>query len=110
MLRRRQLVGSLALCMTWAVQAQNASAPMTIVVPYAAGGPLDKSARILAEGAQAQLGPIQVQNKPGAGGNLGADTVAKAPKSSKQLSKRSTAYKPVLTSKKSRSLKCTLSS
>ncbi|WP_238526563.1 Bug family tripartite tricarboxylate transporter substrate binding protein [[Acidovorax] ebreus] len=58
---------------------------MTIVVPYAAGGPLDKSARILAEGAQAQLRPIQVQNKPGAGGNLGADTVAKAPKSGNLL-------------------------
>ncbi len=85
MLRRRQLVGSLALCMACAVQAQNASAPMTIVVPYAAGGPLYKSARILAEWAQAQLWPIQVQNKPGAGGNLGADTVAKAPKSGNLL-------------------------
>lgn len=85
MLRRRQLVGSLALCMACAVQAQNASAPLTIVVPYAAGGPLDKSARVIAEGAQGQLGPIQVENKPGAGGNTGADLVAKAPKGSNML-------------------------
>ena len=54
------------------------SAPLTIVVPYAPGGPLDKSARILAEGAQAQLGPVQVQNRPGTGGNQGAAAVAKA--------------------------------
>ena len=62
-----------------------ASAPLTIVVPYAAGGPLDKSARILAEGAQARLGPVQVQNRPGAGGNQGAAAVAKAPASENLL-------------------------
>ena len=49
--------------------AQNPSAPLTIVVPYPAGGPLDTSARIVADGAAAQLGSITVENKPGAGGN-----------------------------------------
>ena len=79
---RRRYWGSLVLAVgMWGglVQAQNAAAPLTIVVPYPAGGPLDKSARILAEGASAQLGAIQVENKPGAGGNVGADLVAKAP-------------------------------
>jgi len=69
----------LGLATAGAAQAQNASAPLSIVVPYAAGGPLDKSARILAEGASAQLGPIKVENKPGAGGTTGAQLVAKAP-------------------------------
>ena len=65
--------------------AQNPSAPLTIVVPYPAGGPLDTSARIVADGAAAQLGSITVENKPGAGGNTGADQVAKAPKTSNQV-------------------------
>ena len=65
--------------------AQNPSAPLTIVVPYPAGGPLDTSARIVADGAAAQLGSITVENKPGAGGNTGADQVAKAPKASNQV-------------------------
>lgn len=55
------------------------------MVPYPAGGPLDISARIVAEGAAAQLGAITVENKPGAGGNTGADQVAKAGKTSNQL-------------------------
>lgn len=79
MLRRRCLLGSIALCVASAASAQTPSAPMTIVVPYPAGGPLDKAARIVATGAQAKLGTITVENKPGAGGNLGADMVAKAP-------------------------------
>ncbi len=68
-----------------AALAQTPSAPMTIVVPYPAGGPLDTSARIIAEGAAAQLGAIKVENKPGAGGGTGADLVAKSPASSNQL-------------------------
>ncbi len=64
--------------------AQTPSAPLTIVVPYPAGGPLDTSARILAEGAT-QLGSIKVENKPGAGGTTGADLVAKAPKTGNLL-------------------------
>ena len=49
------------------------------IVPYANGGPLDQAARVLAEQMRAALGqPVIVENKPGAGGNLGADMVAKA--------------------------------
>jgi tripartite-type tricarboxylate transporter receptor subunit TctC len=68
-----------------AALAQTPSAPMTIVVPYPAGGPLDTSARIIAEGAAAQLGAIKVENKPGAGGGTGADLVAKSPAGSNRL-------------------------
>lgn len=58
------------------VQAQ--SKPIRLVVPYAAGGPLDVTARILAEAVKDSLGTVIVDNKPGAGGNIGADAVAKA--------------------------------
>ena len=55
------------------------SKPLRFVVPYPPGGPLDVMARVLAEKVKASLGqPIVVENKPGAGGNIGADVVAKA--------------------------------
>jgi tripartite-type tricarboxylate transporter receptor subunit TctC len=61
------------------VFAQNTAKTITIVVPYPAGGPLDISARILAEGARAKLDSvIIVENKPGAGGTIGANQVAKS--------------------------------
>jgi tripartite-type tricarboxylate transporter receptor subunit TctC len=49
-----------------------------VVVPYPPGGPLDIAARALAEAVKASLGTVVVENRPGAGGNLGADLVAKA--------------------------------
>lgn len=58
----------------------------TIVVPYPAGGPLDISARILAEGARSKLDTsVIVENKPGAGGTIGANLVAKSSPSSNFL-------------------------
>jgi tripartite-type tricarboxylate transporter receptor subunit TctC len=52
--------------------------PIRLIVPYAAGGPLDVTARVLAERVKDSLGNVIVENKPGAGGNIGADAVAKA--------------------------------
>jgi len=50
-----------------------------LVVPFAAGGANDLLARAAAEGASAQLGQaVVIDNKPGAGGTLGSDIVAKA--------------------------------
>ena len=49
-----------------------------LIVPYPPGGPLDIAARVLAERVKDTLGPVVVENRPGAGGNLGADVVAKA--------------------------------
>lgn len=51
---------------------------LRLVVPYPPGGPLDVTARLLAERTREVLGPVLVENKPGAGGNLGADAVAKS--------------------------------
>jgi len=66
---------------TAAAQGQDAypSKPIRFIVPYANGGPLDQAARVLAEQMRSTLGqPVIVENKPGAGGNIGADMVAKA--------------------------------
>jgi len=52
--------------------------PIRLIVPYAAGGPIDITARALAEQVKDTLGPVVVENRPGAGGNIGADLVAKA--------------------------------
>ena len=56
------------------------SKPLRMVVPFAAGGGADLVARAVAGGLAKRLGqPIIVDNKPGGGGTLGADAVAKAP-------------------------------
>ena len=53
--------------------------PIRLVVPYPPGGPLDTAARALADRVKESLGVIIVDNRPGAGGNLGVDQVAKSP-------------------------------
>ena len=52
--------------------------PLRIIVPYPPGGPLDIVARELADKVKDSLGVVIVENRSGAGGNLGADLAAKA--------------------------------
>ena len=71
----------LALCLnSLPAFAQNwPSRPIRIIVPYAAGGATDVFARLVAGKLQEQLGtPVVVENRAGAGGNIGADAVAKS--------------------------------
>src|SRR6187399_1049767 len=70
------LAATAALCSP-AVLAQTAR-PIRIIVPYAAGGPIDVTARVLAERVKDSLGTVIIENRPGGGGNIGADAVAKA--------------------------------
>lgn len=56
------------------------SRPITLVNPYAVGGPADQLARVVAKGLGDQLGqPVIVENKAGGGASIGAASVAKAP-------------------------------
>ncbi len=74
-------LGSVSFGMT--AQAQSSTdwptKSIRFVVPYPPGGPLDTTARVLAEQVKNTLGqPVVVENRPGAGGNIGADLIAKA--------------------------------
>jgi tripartite-type tricarboxylate transporter receptor subunit TctC len=73
-------VGALALA-PLAAQAQAAfpTKPITIVVPFAAGGTTDILARVVGQYVSKDLGqPVIVDNRAGAGGNIGAQNVARA--------------------------------
>ena len=74
--RRQALLLAAAAVAVGPVAAQ--TKPIRLIVPYPPGGPLDIAARLLAEKVKDSLGNVIVENRPGAGGNLGADLAAKA--------------------------------
>ena len=79
MIARRPLLA--ALLAAPAVQAQPAwpARPLRIVVPFGLGGAADVAARFIAEPLSQALGvAVVIDNKPGAGGTIGTDMVAKA--------------------------------
>ncbi len=68
-------------CLVACASAQDAypSKPIRLLVPFAPGGAADAVARILSKPLGEQLGqPIVIENRGGAGGNIGADVVARA--------------------------------
>jgi tripartite-type tricarboxylate transporter receptor subunit TctC len=73
----KKLIVALLLALT-AFGAAAQTKPIRLIVPYPPGGPLDIVARALAEKVQPVLGNVIVDNRPGAGGNLGAELAAKA--------------------------------
>jgi tripartite-type tricarboxylate transporter receptor subunit TctC len=75
-MRRRHALTALAAVLALPGRAQ--ARPIRLIVPYPPGGPLDIVARALADKVKDSLGVVIVENRPGAGGNLGADVVAKA--------------------------------
>lgn len=83
---RRQMISLAVLAMlgmhaplTYASDAYP-SKPIKLVVPYPPGGPTDIVARVVAQKLQEDMGQTwMIENKPGAGGNLGAESVARSP-------------------------------
>lgn len=76
----RSLVFALVASFAFAAQAQTwPTRQVTIVVPYPPGGLIDLVARILQPRLQQELGqPVVVENRSGAGGNVGAESVARS--------------------------------
>lgn len=77
-IKKTLMAASLALVTSAAIAFP--TKPITIVVPYAAGGSTDVLARVLAEAMGRDLGqPVVVDNAGGAGGTIGTSRVARAP-------------------------------
>lgn len=73
------VAGSAGLWANTAMAAAYPEKPITMIVPFTAGGGYDSLARMLSERMQAELGQnIVVENRPGAGGAIGANAVARA--------------------------------
>ena len=76
---QRNFLSLLLACLSCSLAlAQPVSKPIRIIVPYAAGGPIDATARILAERVKDSLGTVIVENKPGGGGNIGVELLARS--------------------------------
>ena len=82
-LKRRTTLLTLAGLAAGGVQAQSAGWPnrtVRMVIAFPPGGPTDIVSRVIAQQLSVQLGQsVVVDNKPGAGGNIAAELVAKAP-------------------------------
>ena len=80
MLRRSILAAGASILLVTAASAQSyPDRPITVIVPYSAGGPTDTVARLIAEPMTRSLGQqIVIENVGGAGGTIGAARVAKA--------------------------------
>ncbi|NDZ17349.1 LacI family transcriptional regulator [Variovorax sp. WS11] len=81
----RSLAALLALCTALGAVTAHAetypSRPVTIVVPGGAAGAVDSVARVFAQYLGQQIGqPVVIENRAGAGGNIGTEVVAKAPR------------------------------
>jgi len=81
----RKLAAALLLAVPFVAHAQSPadnfpSKPVKIIVPFPPGGATDITARVLGEKLQAKWGqPVVIENRPGAGGNIGALIVAQSP-------------------------------
>src|SRR4051812_2710900 len=81
-LRLARLIAPFAIalhCVVAIAQQPWPGKPVKMVVPFPAGGPTDVLTRALSDKLSVALGqPVVVENKPGAGGGIGADYVAKS--------------------------------
>ena len=73
-------ISSIVIVVGLSAQAIYPNKPIRLVVPFPAGGSVDVTSRALAQKLSEQLGQqVIVDNRPGAGGNIGMDAVAKSP-------------------------------
>src|SRR5437588_9345514 len=73
------VAAALALAVNWSASAQPSSRPVTIIVPFPAGGPTDTLARILSERMRVSLGqPVIIESVTGAGARIGVARAAQA--------------------------------
>jgi tripartite-type tricarboxylate transporter receptor subunit TctC len=78
-MQRRTLLAAAAATLATPALAQDITGTVRIVVPFAPGGTSDILARLMAPSLQQRIGQnVVVENRPGAGGNIGADAVAKS--------------------------------
>ena len=79
-MRRSGFAVLLAVSATSAFAQGYPSKPAKVIVPYPPGGPTDIVARVVSQKLSDQMGQqFIVENRPGAGGNIGAEAVAKSP-------------------------------
>lgn len=76
---RRLFLGAAGATLAAPALVHAQARPIRLIVPFAAGGATDVTCRLIAEKASATLGQtIIIENRPGGGGNIGVDVVAKA--------------------------------
>ena len=79
-MRRSGIAVLLAAAATSAFAQGYPAKPAKVIVPYPPGGPTDIVARVVSQKLSEQMGQqFIVENRPGAGGNIGAEAVAKSP-------------------------------
>ena len=75
-----KLIFALLVCMSGLAWAQYPAKPIHLIVPFPPGGGNDTVARAIGQQISPELGqPVVIDNKPGAGGSVGAELAAKAP-------------------------------
>lgn len=78
MLHRRHLIAALAATALALPITAMAQSTTRVIVPFGAGGPVDVTTRMLAEAVKGALGTVIIENRAGAGGNIGVSAAAKA--------------------------------
>ena len=78
MLNRRHLTAALTAFALSAPIIAMAQTTTRIIVPFGAGGPIDVTTRVLAEAVRGSLGTVIIENRAGAGGNIGVSAASKA--------------------------------
>jgi tripartite-type tricarboxylate transporter receptor subunit TctC len=78
MINRRHLTAALAAAALALPAIGMAQTTTRIIVPFGAGGPIDSTTRVLVEAVKDSLGTVIIENRAGAGGNIGVSAAAKS--------------------------------